>query len=149
MSTAYPADAGTDSVGSREPRRRPSARSPGCASTPPPRLLEVRDLAVEFHTREGVAQAVNGVTFEVEAGRTLGILGESGCGKSVTAQAIMGILDIPPARIAGGEVVLQGVDLLTLEDKQRRAVRANRVGMVFQDALSALNPVFTVGLAAR
>jgi oligopeptide transport system ATP-binding protein len=108
-------------------------------------LLRVSDLRVDFHTREGTAHAVNGVSFDVEAGRTLGILGESGCGKSVTAQAIMGILDSPPASIAGGEVVLQGVDLLTLKDEQRRAVRANRVGMVFQDALSALNPVFTVG----
>ena len=108
-------------------------------------LLQVRDLKVDFHTREGTAHAVNGVTFDVAAGRTLGILGESGCGKSVTAQAIMGILDTPPARIAGGEVRLQGVDLLSLKDEQRRAVRANRVGMVFQDALSSLNPVFTVG----
>jgi oligopeptide transport system ATP-binding protein len=108
-------------------------------------LLQVRDLEVDFHTREGTAHAVNGVSFDVEAGRTLGILGESGCGKSVTAQAIMGILDSPPASIAGGEVVLQGVDLLELDDSKRRTVRANRIGMVFQDALSALNPVFTVG----
>ncbi len=108
-------------------------------------LLSVRDLRVDFHTREGVAHAVNGVDFEVVEGRTLGILGESGCGKSVTAQAIMGILDSPPAKVVGGEVVLQGVDLLQLSDEKRRAVRANRVGMVFQDALSALNPVFTVG----
>jgi oligopeptide transport system ATP-binding protein len=108
-------------------------------------LLEVQDLRVDFHTREGVAHAVNGVDFSLEAGQTLGILGESGCGKSVTAQAIMGILDSPPARIAGGRVVLQGVDLLALPDDTRRKVRANRIGMVFQDALSALNPVFTVG----
>ena len=108
-------------------------------------LLQVKDLQVEFHTREGVAHAVNGVDFTVEAGRTLGILGESGCGKSVTAQAIMGILDMPPARIAGGEVLLQGVDLLKLPEDTRRRVRSDRVGMVFQDALSALNPVFTVG----
>ena len=108
-------------------------------------LLQVKDLQVEFHTREGVAHAVNGVNFTVEAGRTLGILGESGCGKSVTAQAIMGILDMPPARIAGGEVLLQGVDLLKLPEETRRRVRSDRVGMVFQDALSALNPVFTVG----
>jgi oligopeptide transport system ATP-binding protein len=108
-------------------------------------LLQVKDLQVDFHTREGVAHAVNGVNFTVEAGRTLGILGESGCGKSVTAQAIMGILDMPPARIAGGEVLLQGVDLLKLPEETRRRVRSDRVGMVFQDALSALNPVFTVG----
>jgi oligopeptide/dipeptide ABC transporter ATP-binding protein len=145
MSTAYPADAGTETVGTAGSRNQPKRDIGGVRFDTSAPLLEVRDLAVEFHTRDGVAQAVNGVTFEVEAGRTLGILGESGCGKSVTAQAIMGILDEPPARVAGGEVILQGVDLLKLEDKQRRAVRANRVGMVFQDALSALNPVFTVG----
>ena len=108
-------------------------------------LLDVQELRVDFHTHEGVAHAVNGVSFTLEAGRTLGILGESGCGKSVTAQAIMGILDIPPAKVVGGKVLLQGVDLLTLDDDDRRRVRANRVGMIFQDALSALNPVFTVG----
>jgi oligopeptide/dipeptide ABC transporter ATP-binding protein len=108
-------------------------------------LLDVQELRVDFHTHEGVAHAVNGVSFTLEAGRTLGILGESGCGKSVTALAIMGILDTPPARIVGGKVLLSGVDLLTLNDDDRRQVRASRIGMVFQDALSALNPVFTVG----
>ncbi|MCP3423174.1 ABC transporter ATP-binding protein [Nocardioides pinisoli] len=108
-------------------------------------LLEVRDLQVEFHTRDGLAHAVNGVSFVLEAGETLGILGESGCGKSVTAQAIMGILDTPPAKIAGGEVRYRGVDLLSLDESVRRHVRANRIAMIFQDALSALNPVFTVG----
>ncbi len=108
-------------------------------------LLEVKDLKVEFHTRDGVAKAVNGVSFDLKAGETLGILGESGCGKSVTAQAIMGILDIPPAKIAGGEIKLRGVDLLKLDEKVRRRVRANKIAIIFQDALSALNPVFTVG----
>jgi oligopeptide/dipeptide ABC transporter ATP-binding protein len=108
-------------------------------------LLEVEDLQVEFRTRDGVAHAVNGASFTVTQGETLGILGESGCGKSVTAQAIMGILDTPPAYITGGQVVLRGVDLLTLPEEMRRRVRSNRVAMIFQDALSALNPVFTVG----
>lgn len=108
-------------------------------------LLEVDDLKVEFHTRDGVAKAVNGVTFDLQAGETLGILGESGCGKSVTAQAIMGILDSPPARIAGGSIRLRGVDLLELDEKAQRAVRTNKIAIIFQDALSALNPVFTVG----
>jgi oligopeptide/dipeptide ABC transporter ATP-binding protein len=108
-------------------------------------LLEVEDLQVEFRTLEGVANAVNGATFSVAEGETLGILGESGCGKSVTAQAIMGILDSPPAFIGGGKVVLRGVDLLTLPEETRRKVRANHVAIVFQDALSSLNPVFTVG----
>jgi oligopeptide/dipeptide ABC transporter ATP-binding protein len=108
-------------------------------------LLEVEDLRVEFKTRDGIAKAVNGVSFSLSEGETLGILGESGCGKSVTAQAIMGILDMPPARIAGGEVRFRGVDLLTMDEKLRRHVRANKIAMIFQDALSSLNPVFTVG----
>ena len=108
-------------------------------------LLDVQELRVDFRTREGLAHAVNGVSFTVEAGKTLAILGESGCGKSVTAQAIMGILDSPPAEIVGGKVLLSGVDLLTLDEDMRRKVRANRIAMVFQDALSALNPVFSVG----
>ncbi|GLZ80023.1 ABC transporter ATP-binding protein [Actinorhabdospora filicis] len=108
-------------------------------------LLEVRDLQVEFHTRDGVAKAVNGANFSVERGETLAIVGESGCGKSVTSQAIMGILETPPAKVAGGQVFFHGVDLLTLPKDTRRRTRANHVAMVFQDALSALNPVWTIG----
>ena len=108
-------------------------------------LLEVEDLRVEFRTRVGVARAINGVSFQVESGETLAILGESGCGKSVTAQAIMGILDTPPGYITGGAVKYRGVDLLQRSAEERRQVRANKIAMVFQDALSALNPVFTVG----
>ncbi|SCL19486.1 oligopeptide transport system ATP-binding protein [Micromonospora nigra] len=107
--------------------------------------LEVKDLHVEFRTRNGVANAVNGVSFDVKAGETRAILGESGCGKSVTAQAIMGILDTPPGYVTGGQILYRGVDLLTLPEAERRKVRANRIAMIFQDALSALNPVFTVG----
>ncbi|MFE3825143.1 ABC transporter ATP-binding protein [Streptomyces sp. NPDC059092] len=112
---------------------------------PSPVLLEVRDLQVEFHTREGVAKAVNGVTYAVAAGETLAVLGESGSGKSVTAQAIMGILDTPPGRIAGGEVLFRGQDLLKLKEEQRRRIRGAEMAMIFQDALSSLNPVLTVG----
>ncbi|WP_328465136.1 ABC transporter ATP-binding protein [Actinoplanes sp. NBC_00393] len=108
-------------------------------------LLEVNDLHVEFRTQYGVAKAVNGANFWLAPGETLAILGESGCGKSVTAQAIMGILDSPPGFITKGEVRYRGVDLLTLPEEQRRKVRANRIAMIFQDALSALNPVYTVG----
>lgn len=107
--------------------------------------LEVKDLHVEFRTRNGIAHAVNGVSFSLRAGETRAILGESGCGKSVTAQAIMGILDTPPGFVTGGEIRYRGVDLLKLREAQRRKVRANRIAMIFQDALSALNPVFTVG----
>ncbi|MEU8542489.1 ABC transporter ATP-binding protein [Streptomyces sp. NPDC048717] len=108
-------------------------------------LLEVRDLHVEFHTREGVAKAVNGVDYAVDAGETLAVLGESGSGKSVTAQAIMGILDMPPGRITGGEIRFQGQDLLKLKEGERRRIRGAKMAMIFQDALSSLNPVLTVG----
>ncbi|MCU7703392.1 ABC transporter ATP-binding protein [Streptomyces albidoflavus] len=108
-------------------------------------LLDVRDLQVEFHTREGVAKAVNGVSYSVDAGETLAVLGESGSGKSVTAQAIMGILDTPPGHITGGEIVFEGRDLLTLKEDRRRKVRGAEMAMIFQDALSSLNPVLTVG----
>ncbi len=108
-------------------------------------LLEVRDLHVEFRTRDGVAKAVNGVTYGVDEGETLAVLGESGSGKSVTAQAVMGILDTPPGRITSGEVVFQGRDLLKLKEEERRRIRGAEMAMIFQDALSALNPVLTVG----
>ncbi|MFB7496839.1 ABC transporter ATP-binding protein [Streptomyces sp. NPDC056161] len=108
-------------------------------------LLDVRDLRVEFRMRDGVARAVDGVSYRVDAGRTLAVLGESGSGKSVTAQAVLGILDVPPARITGGEILFQGRDLLKLKEEERRRIRGAELAMVFQDALSALNPVLTVG----
>ncbi|MFJ4620621.1 ABC transporter ATP-binding protein [Streptomyces sp. NPDC088812] len=108
-------------------------------------LLDVRDLHIEFRTRDGVAKAVNGVSYGVDAGETLAVLGESGSGKSVTAQAVMGILDTPPGRITGGEVLFRGRDLLKLKEEERRAVRGAQLAMIFQDALSSLNPVLTVG----
>ncbi|CAL9447911.1 ABC transporter ATP-binding protein [Streptomyces sp. Tu 3180] len=108
-------------------------------------LLEVRDLHVEFRTRDGIAKAVDGLGYGVDAGETLAVLGESGSGKSVTAQAVMGILDTPPGRITGGEVVFRGRDLLRLKEDERRRVRGAEMAMIFQDALSSLNPVLTVG----
>ena len=108
-------------------------------------LLEVDDLHVEFRTREGVARAINGVSFTVGEGETLAILGESGSGKSVTAQAVMGILDTPPGFVTGGQVRYCGEDLLTMNEEDRRQIRGPEISMVFQDALSSLNPVFTVG----
>lgn len=108
-------------------------------------LLEVEDLHVEFHTPDGVAKAINGVNFDLHEGETLAILGESGSGKSVTAQAIMGILDMPPAKIPQGSIRYCGQDLLTMPDDQRRRTRGPEISMVFQDALSSLNPVFPVG----
>ncbi|MFJ9056681.1 MULTISPECIES: ABC transporter ATP-binding protein [unclassified Streptomyces] len=108
-------------------------------------LLEVRDLHVEFHTRDGVAKAVNGVNYSVSEGETLAVLGESGSGKSVTAQAIMGILDMPPGKISGGEILFKDQDLLKLKPEARRRIRGQEMAMIFQDALSSLNPVLSVG----
>ncbi|MDP9848467.1 ABC transporter ATP-binding protein [Streptosporangium lutulentum] len=108
-------------------------------------LLAVDDLHVEFATRQGAVKAVNGVSYALNPGETLAVLGESGSGKSVTAQAIMGILDMPPARIPRGEIRFKGTDLLKLSEDARSQVRGQRIAMIFQDALSALNPVFTVG----
>ncbi|MEU4097235.1 ABC transporter ATP-binding protein [Streptomyces sp. NPDC026673] len=108
-------------------------------------LLEVRDLHVEFHTRDGIAKAVNGVNYTVSAGETLAVLGESGSGKSVTAQAIMGILDMPPGKIPQGEILFQGRDMLKMSNEERRKIRGRKIAMIFQDALSSLNPVLTVG----
>ncbi|MFD3451853.1 ABC transporter ATP-binding protein [Streptomyces sp. NPDC058691] len=108
-------------------------------------LLDVRDLHVEFRTRDGVAKAVNGVSYSVRSHQTLAVLGESGSGKSVTAQAVMGILDSPPGYVTRGEILFQGRDLLTMSGEERRRVRGARMAMIFQDALSSLNPVLTVG----
>jgi oligopeptide transport system ATP-binding protein len=108
-------------------------------------LLKVRDLDVVFRTRDGVARAVNGVDLDLASGETLAVLGESGSGKSVTAQAIMGILDVPPAHVNRGTVEFRGQDLLKMPESRRRLFRGQRISMIFQDALSALNPVYTVG----
>jgi oligopeptide transport system ATP-binding protein len=108
-------------------------------------LLAVDNLHVEFVTRQGLVKAVNGVSYTVNAGESLAVLGESGSGKSVTAQAIMGILDMPPARVPQGEIRFRGTDMLKLSDQARGQIRGQRIAMIFQDALSALNPVFTVG----
>lgn len=108
-------------------------------------LLVVDDLHVEFRIADGTVQAVNGLSYRVDKGETVAILGESGSGKSVSAQAIMGIIDTPPGFITNGEIRFQGKDLLTMAEKERRATRGNNIAMVFQDALSALNPVFSVG----
>jgi oligopeptide transport system ATP-binding protein len=109
------------------------------------RLLEIEDLHVEFHTQDGVARAINGVNLYLDQGETLAVLGESGSGKSVTAQAVMGILDMPPAKIPKGAIRYCGHDLLTMPEEQRRKTRGPEISMVFQDALSSLNPVFPVG----
>ncbi len=108
-------------------------------------LLEVEDLAVEFRTRRGTVSAVNGITYTLDERETLAILGESGSGKSVSAQAIMGIIDSPPGFITRGSIRYRGTDLLSLPERDREQIRGAKIAMIFQDALSALNPVFTVG----
>ncbi|TWF76390.1 oligopeptide transport system ATP-binding protein [Pseudonocardia hierapolitana] len=108
-------------------------------------LLEVAGLRVEFRTRDGVAHVLNGVDYHVDAGETLAVLGESGSGKSVTANTVMGILPTPQALVTGGSVRYRGEELLTATPQRRRELRGEHIAMVFQDALSALNPVFTVG----
>src|SRR4051794_2717259 len=121
-----------------------SGRSSGGTPPDPGPVLAVRDLAVEFATTDGVVAAVNGVGFDLAARETLAILGESGSGKSVTAQAVMGLIE-RPGRVVGGSVSFEGVDLLAASDDERRRVRGSGLAMVFQDPLSALNPVWSVG----
>ncbi|QKG27496.1 ABC transporter ATP-binding protein [Actinomadura verrucosospora] len=111
----------------------------------PPPLLAVEDLHVSFRVRGRDVRAVNGLSYTLAEGETVAILGESGSGKSVAAQAVMGILDTPPAEITGGSVRLRGEELLGLPERRRRGYRGDRISMIFQDALTALNPVFTVG----
>jgi len=117
----------------------------GQARRGPGPILQVDDLRVQFRTGSGVVNAVNGVSYTLSEGQTLAILGESGSGKSVSAQAIMGILDMPPAEITSGRIVFEGRDLLTLSAEERRKVRGPGISMIFQDALSSLNPVYSVG----
>jgi peptide/nickel transport system ATP-binding protein len=108
-------------------------------------LLAVRDLQVRFTTERGEFRAVDGVSFAVAPGRTLGLVGESGCGKSVTALSIMGLVPQPPGHVAGGEVLFDGVDLLKLGAAQMRELRGDRLAMIFQEPMSSLNPAFTIG----
>ena len=108
-------------------------------------LLEVKDLRTHFHMEDGVVPAVDGVSLSLDRGATLGVVGESGCGKSVTALSIMRLIDNPPGRIAGGEVFFDGEDLLKKSEAQMREIRGNRISMIFQEPMTSLNPVFTVG----
>ncbi|MEC8943387.1 MAG: ABC transporter ATP-binding protein, partial [Acidobacteriota bacterium] len=108
-------------------------------------LLEVRGLHVEFLTPEGLVHAVNGVDFDVVRGESLAIVGESGSGKTVAAMALVGLVPSPPARIIGERAVLNGLNLLALDERKLSEIRGSRIGFVFQDPLSALNPVLTIG----
>ncbi|MEO0563879.1 MAG: ABC transporter ATP-binding protein, partial [Chloroflexota bacterium] len=108
-------------------------------------LLEVKDLVVRFYTQEGVVYAVNGVNYTLNEGETLGVVGESGSGKSVHLLAMMGLVPQPPGKIESGQVIFEGQDLLQLSQRQMRSIRGDRVAMIFQDPMTSLNPVLTVG----
>jgi peptide/nickel transport system ATP-binding protein/oligopeptide transport system ATP-binding protein len=111
----------------------------------PDMILRVNDLKTYFDTRAGIAKAVDGVHFTIHQGETLGIVGESGCGKSVTALSIMQLLPSPPGRFAGGEIWFKGEDLTKLSRKQMRRIRGRQISMIFQEPMSSLNPVYTIG----
>src|SRR6187200_3236167 len=110
------------------------------------RVLEVEDLQTYFYTRAGLVKAVDGVSFSLKRGETLAIVGESGCGKSITALSLMRLVPDPPGRIVdGSRIVLDGVDLLGLRESEMRRVRGNDISMIFQEPMTSLNPVMTVG----
>ena len=108
-------------------------------------LLSVKDLEVTFSTDDGIVRAVNGLSFYIEPGKTLGIVGESGSGKSVTALSIMRLISMPPGRIEKGEIIFNGTDLLKVGEAQMRSIRGNKIAMIFQDPMTSLNPVLTIG----
>lgn len=109
------------------------------------KLMEVKNLKVRFHTEDGTVNAVNGVSYSMKPGEILGVVGESGCGKSVHALSIMRLIQIPPGKIEDGQVIFNGRDLLQLSEAEMRHVRGRDIAMVFQDPMSSLNPVYTVG----
>ena len=109
------------------------------------RMLEIKGLKIHFSTEEGILHAVDGVDFGIDTGETLGVVGESGCGKTVTALAVMRLLAMPPGRIVGGEILWRGRDLVTLGDDAMRALRAREIAMIFQEPMTSLNPVYSVG----
>lgn len=108
-------------------------------------LLEIKDLATYFYTLEGVVKAVDGVSYDLQAGETLGLVGESGCGKSVSALSVMGLIPSPPGKIVSGEILFSGEDLRKMDDEEMRAIRGKEIAMVFQEPMTSLNPVLTIG----
>jgi len=109
------------------------------------KLIEVRDLKTYFFTEDGVATAVDGVSWSLQRGKTLALVGESGCGKSVTALSIMRLVPDPPGRIVQGKIIFEGKDLVKADEKELRDVRGNQIAMIFQEPMTSLNPVYTVG----
>jgi len=108
-------------------------------------LLEVTDLKMYFHTRDGIVKAVNGVSYTLESGKTLGIVGESGSGKSVTAMTLMGLVPMPPGKVEGGEALYKGASLINASEQELRKIRGNKIAMIFQDPMTSLNPVYRIG----
>jgi len=109
------------------------------------KILEVKDLKVSFFTHVGEVQAVRGITFDLTAGEAIAIVGESGCGKSVTAQAIMKLVPSPPGKVVAGSIFFNGIDLVHKPEKEMQSVRGNQIGMIFQDPMTSLNPTMTIG----
>ena len=109
------------------------------------KLLEVKNLKTYFYTDDGVVKSVDGVSFSVEKGKTLGIVGESGCGKSITPLSIMQLVETPPGKIVDGEIIYEGEDLLKKNKEEMRKIRGGQIAMIFQEPMTSLNPVFTVG----
>src|SRR3974390_3497530 len=107
-------------------------------------VLSVRNLQVEFVTRRNTLRAIDGISFEIAKGEVLGVVGESGAGKSVTGLAVIGLID-PPGRIAGGEILLSGLRIDNLPPEELRRIRGKRIGMIFQDPLTSLNPLYPIG----
>jgi peptide/nickel transport system ATP-binding protein len=124
-----------------QPSPLPESRAPAPGAV----LLELDGLQVHFETEEGTSRAVDGVSYKIHAGETLGVVGESGCGKSVTALSILRLIPDPPGRIVGGRIRFRDRDLARLSEAEMRQVRGNRIAMIFQEPMTALNPVFTVG----
>ncbi len=108
-------------------------------------VLQIRNLEIEFHTDKGIAKAVNKISLELHRGEALGLVGESGCGKTVTSLSILNLIPSPPGKIVGGEIIFNGVNLLTLPESKMRKIRGCDISMIFQEPMTALNPVFTIG----
>ena len=108
-------------------------------------LLKIEGLSTHFHTEGGLVKAVQDVNLDIEKGKTFALVGESGCGKSVTALSVMGLIPDPPGKIVAGKILFDGKDLLELKEKEMRTVRGNKIAMIFQEPMTSLNPVYTIG----